>query len=348
MATQNADFNRLIETIERVALATRDPLLLTGPTGAGKTQLARRIYELRRSRRLVQGDFVEVNCATVRGDHAMSALFGHRRGAFTGAISDRAGLLKSADGGILFLDEVGELGLDEQAMLLKTIETGRFLPVGSDREDSSQFELLAGTNRDLLEAARDGRFREDLLARINLWTFRLPGLVERREDIEPNIDFELDRWAERTGERVSFNREARRTFVAFATERASWNANVRDLSAAITRMATLAPGGRIDANGVSEEIGRLESTWDRTKPRSDADAFLVSFLGEARVEALDRFDRVQLADVLQVCRECSTMSEAGRRLFAVSRTHKKNPNDTDRVRKYLMRHDIDWDELRTA
>ena len=107
----------------------------------------------------------------------MSALFGHAKGAFTGAAAARDGLLRSADGGVLFLDEVGELGTDEQAMLLKAIEEKRFLPVGSDTEVGSDFQLIAGTNRDLKAAVAAGEFREDLLARIDLWTFRMPGPV---------------------------------------------------------------------------------------------------------------------------------------------------------------------------
>ena len=141
--TKNAAFNRLIESIERVALRSREPMLLTGPTGAGKSQLARRIYELKRTRGLIEGPLVEVNCATIRGDGAMSALFGHVKGAFTGAAKDRKGLLRAAHGGLLFLDEIGELGLDEQAMLLRAIEEKRFLPVGTDSEASSDFMLIA-------------------------------------------------------------------------------------------------------------------------------------------------------------------------------------------------------------
>ena len=120
----------------------------------------------------------------------MSTLFGHIKGAFTGATIARPGLLKAADQGLLFLDEIGELGLDEQAMLLRAVEDKRFLPVEADREAHSDFQLIVGTNRDLqLEVGR-GAFREDLLARINLWTFRLAGLVERHEDIAPNLDYE--------------------------------------------------------------------------------------------------------------------------------------------------------------
>src|SRR6202020_2278934 len=100
------------------------------------------------------------------------------------------------------------------------------IPLGSDRESSSDFQLIAGTNRDLLAAVREGRFREDLLARINLWTFAIPGLCDRREDLEPNLQFELDQFATRTGRRVTFNKEARELFLEFAQSPASaWTAN---------------------------------------------------------------------------------------------------------------------------
>ncbi len=114
-------------------------MLIAGPTGAGKSKLARRIYELKKSRQRLTGAFVEVNCATIRGDAAASALFGHVRGSFTGAVRDRPGLLRSADGGVLFLDEIGELGADEQGVLLRAIEEKQFLPLGADREVEQRF-----------------------------------------------------------------------------------------------------------------------------------------------------------------------------------------------------------------
>jgi len=195
----------------------------------------------------------------------MSALFGHVKGSFTGAIGARPGLLKSAHKGLLFLDEIGELGLDEQAMLLRAIEEKRFLPVGADKEAKSDFQLLAGTNRDLKECVQQKTFREDLLARINLWTFCLPGLKDRREDIEPNLDYELDRLTSATGRKVTINKEARQKFLSFAeSSAATWDANFRDLNAAVISMATLAPSGRITVNEVADEITRLKQTWSRT------------------------------------------------------------------------------------
>ena len=344
--TRSATFNERIDEIERVAIRSTAPILLTGPTGVGKTRLAHRIYELRKRQHLVAGGFVEVNCATLRGDQAMSALFGHERGAFTGALERRDGLLRAADGGLLFLDEVGELGLDEQAMLLRALEEGTFLPLGSDAPASSSFQLICGTNRNLAERVRDGEFREDLLARIDLWTFSLPALRERLEDVEPNLEYELERYARDTGRRVTFNREARARFLDFATAPTStWKANFRDFSAALTRMATLAPGGRINAEVVAAETERLRGQWRDLEPSRGSDAIVEEVLRDRAAE-LDRFDRVQLAEVLHQCRAARSMSAAGRELFAQSRARKKSKNDADRLAKYLARFGLTWTDVR--
>jgi transcriptional regulatory protein RtcR len=346
ISTRNAAFNRMIDEIERVVIRSTAPVLLTGPTGAGKSQLARRIFELKKGQRKVSGPFVEVNCATLRGDQAMSALFGHIKGAFTGAAAERLGLLKAADKGVLFLDEIGELGLDEQAMCLRAIEEKRFLPVGSDRETSADFQLLAGTNRDLGDDVRKGKFREDLYARLNLWTFQLPALRERKEDIEPNLEFELRRYLEKEGQNITFNREARQRYLAFATSpEAVWAANFRDLSASITRMATLAPQGRITVDAVNDEIGRLTAFWRPASKETSGDALLGDLLGAAGFSALDRFDAVQLAAVVQTCRDHNSASAAGRALFAYSRLEKKSSNDADRLVKYLGRFGLTFEAV---
>lgn len=345
--TRNRAFNALIEQIERVAIRSSAPLLLTGPTGSGKSQLAKRIFELRSARNLIKGPFVEVNCATLRGDGAMSALFGHVKGSFTGAVADRAGLLRSADGGVLFLDEIGELGVDEQAMLLRALEEKRFRPVGSEKEVRSAFQLIAGTNRDLAASVAEGRFRDDLLARINLWTFSLPALKDRREDIEPNIDYELEQFGERFGSRITFNREARDAFTSFAiSSAATWPGNFRDLNAAITRMATLAEGGRISEADVKQEVDRLRaaSSPNRTEPGGA----LSELCSAAELASIDRFDRLQLDAVIRVCRNARTLAEAGRALFDVSRTKKAMSNDSDRLRKYLARFGLDFERVRKA
>ena len=345
--TRNRRFNELIARIEQVAVASRAPILLAGPTGAGKTRLAKRIYELKKLRQRVAGPFVEVNCATIRGDAAMSALFGHVRGAFTGAERDRAGLLRNADGGVLFLDEIGELGPDEQAALLRAIEEKVFLPLGSDREVRSEFQLIAGTNTDLPAAVRRGAFREDLLARINLWTFELPGLRERPEDVEPNLEHELAAASLASGARVAISKEARERFLAFATApETRWPANFRDFSAAVMRMATLAPGGRITEGVVDEEIRRLERQWRAAAGAALHHTLLDLALPPETLAGVDPFDQVQLAEVLRVCAASASLSEAGRRLFKVSRGRKAAPNDADRLRKYLARFGLEWKSVK--
>ena len=334
--TRNATFNKLIDRIERVALRSTDPILLTGPTGAGKSFLAKRIFQLRQSRHLVAGKLVAVNCATLRGDNAMSTLFGHVKGAFTGALTARSGLLREADGGVLFLDEIAELGLDEQAMLLKAIEEKTFFPFGSDKEVHSDFQLIAGTHRDMQQWVAEGRFREDLYARINMWNFALPGLAQRREDIAPNVEYELHRFSSRKQMQIRFDKEARVCYLAFAcSPQAQWRGNFRELSSSIARMATLAEQGRITLSLVEEEIALLKESWQITasQPELNMD--------------IDLFDRRQLETVLEVCRRSASLSEAGRELFAVSRQKKANPNDADRLRKYLARFGLSWESVRS-
>jgi transcriptional regulatory protein RtcR len=330
--TRNATFNALIDQIERVALRSTAPVLLTGPTGAGKSFLANRIYQLKQSRHQLTGRLVAVNCATLRGDNAMSTLFGHVKGAFTGAATARAGLLREADGGVLFLDEIAELGLDEQAMLLKAIEEKTFFPFGSDKEVRSDFQLIAGTHRDMRQWVAEGRFREDLFARINMWSFALPGLAQRREDIAPNVEYELQRFAAEAQSQVRFDKEARERYLRFAdSPQALWRGNFRELGSSVARMATLADQGRITLALVEEEIARLQANW-QTATLSVA-------------MELDLFDQRQLETVLEVCRRSASLSEAGRELFSVSRMKKVNPNDADRLRKYLARFGLSWESL---
>ena len=333
--TKNAAFNRLIETIERVAVRSSDPILLTGPTGAGKSQLAKQIYLLKKQSGKIKGEFVAVNCATLGGDLAKSALFGHKKGSFSGAGSDHIGFLKEADGGIIFLDEIGELPMEAQAMLLKAIEEKTFRPLGASKDEHSDFQLICGTNRTLDDAAK---FRQDLLSRINLWSFRLPGLADRREDIEPNLDHELISAAKRTGKHIAFNKEARSRFLAYALDpRTRWSGNFRDLNAMVTRMATLAEGGRISLEDVDEEIARCRMTDPSCAEPRDDGIDIDELLGKDCRKKYDDFDLAQLRHVVAVCRASESAADAAKKLFAVSRALKKSTNDSDRLTKYLAR-----------
>ena len=366
LVTQNAAYQQLIADIEKVATRSNAPILLMGATGAGKSQLATQIYALKKNKannKQPLGAFVEVNCATLRGDTAMSVLFGHVKGAFTGAASSREGLLKSADGGLLFLDEIGELGLDEQAMLLTALEAQRFYPLGSDTPIDVSFQLMAGTNKDLRQAVADGEFRADLFARLNTWTFFLPSLKDRIEDLPANIDYELARLGSEQQYQYRFEPEARAYFEAFATSsEATWQGNFRDLSASMTRLTTLCEGKVIRMPDVKAEITRLKHLWalpnsaqnqadkayapSPTEQQAHADTVLSRHLSSDDKDALDPFDAVQLAYVIEVCYQHSSQAAAGRYLYANSRDKLKNPNDSDRLRKYLMKFVLRFDELK--
>ena len=346
--TRNTAFNRLITQIEKVAIRSRDPMLLTGPTGAGKSQLATRIFQLKKRRSMLNGDFVSVNCATLKGENAMAALFGHTKGAFTGAQKERSGYLLTANKGMLFLDEIGELGLEEQAMLLHAIENKTFHPVGSDKTVESDFQLIAGTNKDLKSEVEKGLFREDLLARINLWTYKLPALKDRKEDIPANIDYEVGIYEKKTGQRVQFNKEARSAFESFAKSgEAVWSGNFRDLSSAITRLCTLADSSRISVDDVKEEVERLSLAW-QTPKTSTSNSALRNYLCDEDIEHLDKFDSTQLNYVLEICEKHKNMASAGRELFDISRTKKVIKNDSTRLQKYLLKFGLKWSDIRQS
>ncbi len=343
--TRNLHFNAMIDEIEHVAIRTQSPVLLMGPTGAGKSHLARRIYELKKRRHQIEGKFIEINCATLRGETALSTLFGHKRGAYAGATKDRDGLLRTAHHGMLFLDEIEELGMDEQAMILRALEEQTFYPVGGDTHVKSRFQLIAGTTADLVKLVSEGRFREDLLARINMWSYSLPGLKDRREDIAPNLDFELSKFSAANHRKMSFNKEARQAYLKFAlSAEARWTANFRDLASSVTRLCTFAQGSRIDLLSVEKEVERLKNLW-RFNRENNFEEILLSVMSPEQLDLIDPFDRPTLSHVVTTCQNTNSLSEAGRVLYSVSRCLRKTTNDADRLKKYLAKFSLSWASL---
>jgi transcriptional regulatory protein RtcR len=161
-------------------------------------------------------------------------------------------------------------------------------------------------------------------------------------DLEPNLHYELEQYSRRSGRRVTFNKEALQRYLKFALSGdAAWAGNFRDLNASVTRMATLAAGGRISREVVDDEILRLSAQWSGNGGDQAGGDLLDLVLGAAAAD-LDRFDRVQLADVLGVCRDSRSLSEAGRKLFAESLKRKQSANDADRLRKYLARFGLTY------
>jgi transcriptional regulatory protein RtcR len=343
LTSKNAAYNQVIATLERAALGPMVPMLITGETGTGKSALARRVYELRRNARVLTGSLVEVNCATLHGTLRESALFGHKKGAFTGAERDRKGYLLAADGGMLFLDEVGELGLEEQALLLTAIEEGRYFPLGSDVQVHSRFALVCGTNRDLQRAVREGRFRDDLLARLAVWTFTLPPLRDRREDIEENLRYELEKFCSTYHRNARFTQRALKQYLSFAVSpHAQWTHNFRDLSQSVLRLAALAQDGVIDTDGVAAECASLTQSWstrDRDDSRDGPSSRHPELDTEPSFDNDDRLDRWTREVIVQALSRSSSLAQAGRWLFDSKRSI--GSNFSDRMRKLCARFNVD-------
>jgi transcriptional regulator with GAF, ATPase, and Fis domain len=211
-------------------------VLLEGETGTGKDVLAQYIH--RRSPRAGK-PFLVINCSTLRGEILASELFGHKKGAFTGAVQDQRGLFQSADGGTLFLDEVGELDLPLQAMLLRVLETGMVRPVGQAAEVRVDVRILSATNRKLKERVAEGTFREDLYYRINQHGIHLPPLRERGEDLNLLAQFFLEKAKARHPDKrlAGFHPES-----LFALMRYRWPGNVRELANAVAKAVLFANG----------------------------------------------------------------------------------------------------------
>lgn len=346
--TQSPTYNALISQIEKVAIRSRAPMLIMGETGAGKTQLASQLHALKVQRGARDFPLVMVNCATLNGNSegAKSALFGHVKGAYTGATSARSGFLSDANGGVLFLDEIGTLGLEVQGMLLHALETGSFTPLGSNKSVHADFQLICGTNLDLRQAVLDGTFRADLLSRINVWSFTLPALRDRREDIAPNIEFELAKHSQQQKTLIRFNKEAQDKYLAFAlSPSATWTGNFRDLSSSITRMVTLCDNNRINVDNVTQEIERLKLDWHASNDlSSNGAASAPSCLPADRWAQMCLVEQVEFNCVLSACLQSQTQKEAAERLFT-SEGWDGGTNPSGRLSNYLRRYELTYKDI---
>jgi transcriptional regulator with GAF, ATPase, and Fis domain len=235
---RSAALRAALQEVEQVA-GSDATVLVTGESGTGKELVAGAIHtaSARRERALVK-----VNCAAMPANLIESELFGHERGAFTGATLKREGRFAVADSGTLFLDEVGELPIELQAKLLRVLQEGEFEPVGSSRTRKVNVRVVAATNRDLAAEVRAGRFREDLFYRLNVFPIHLPALRERSEDIHALVDVFVQRFATRQGRRFEpVSQESIRRLQAY-----SWPGNVRELHNVVERAVVASRDGRLD------------------------------------------------------------------------------------------------------
>lgn len=251
MIAQAPAMQPLRRLLERVAPSDAS-VLITGEHGTGKEVTARYIHE--HSAR-ARGPFVAVHAGSVAEGVFESEMFGHVKGAFTDARTERRGAFTQADGGTLFLDEIGTMPPSQQAKLLRALETGEISPVGSSRRSRVDVRLVAATNADLVREAREGRFREDLLYRINTVVAQLPPLRERREDIPLLAARALERWTHRRGRPYRLAPSAQAALLGHR-----WPGNVRELEHAIERAVLLAHGDVLDADDLGLHPARLTSS----------------------------------------------------------------------------------------
>ena len=239
-------FQRAVSEATQVARADAG-VLLTGESGTGKELLAERIH---RESPFASRPFVKVNCAAIPTELIESELFGHEKGAFTGAAALRRGRFELADGGSIFLDEVGDLHEASQAKLLRVLQDGEFQRLGGEQSIRVTVRVISATNRRLDELIADGKFRQDLFYRLSVVPIRVPALRERREDVRDLVAYFLAEFCARN----NFKPKTMDDEVLPVLERYDWPGNVRELRNAVERMAILTPGNRITVDSVPLEI----------------------------------------------------------------------------------------------
>ncbi|GGE54367.1 transcriptional regulator [Halopseudomonas oceani] len=299
----------LFKRIRKVA-PTDSTVLIQGESGTGKELVARAMHE--QSQR-AKAPLISVNCAAIPETLIESELFGHEKGSFTGATSNRTGLVEAADGGTLFLDEIGELPLEAQARLLRVLQEGEIRRVGSVQSHKVDVRLVAATHRDLKTMARQGLFREDLYYRLNVIELRLPPLRERGRDVMLIAEALLQRAARNMNmEGLHFSKDAERAILAY-----SWPGNVRELENAIERSAILCDHEEITADllGIeldaeieraSEAANALETMKNEVTPGQEPaeDLSLEDYFQHFVLEHQDHMTETQLAHKLGISRKC--------------------------------------------
>jgi DNA-binding NtrC family response regulator len=288
---------RVLATVEKVA-RTKTNVLLVGESGTGKELIARAIHHQSAER---EEKFIAINCAAIPNDLLENQLFGHRKGAYTGADRDQEGVFVHVGAGTIFLDEIAEMSLATQAKLLRAIEQKEILPVGASAPIQVHARILAATNKDLLRAVEQGQFRDDLYYRLNIVTISLPPLRDRREDIPDLVDFLLAKHARTLGKRIAgVDHAAMRLLLS-----APWRGNIRELDNALQRAVILGEGPLITPADLPPDLA----------PAPDV------CLADDLREAVAHFERRHIERIL---RETPDKKEAAKRLgLALSSLYRK-------------------------
>ena len=320
---ESQKLERVRRFVDQVADST-SPVLIRGESGTGKELVARAVHArgARRAR-----PFVAVNCAAVAESLIDSELFGHERGAFTGALASHKGLFEAADGGVLFLDELGDVPAGTQVRLLRALQEGEIRPVGSTKTRKVDVRVVAATNVDLERAMREGRFREDLYYRISTFVVDLPPLRERGGDVPLLAQYLLTRFARRLGREVNGFTDA--ALAAMATY--AWPGNVRELGNAVEYAVTLCSGPLVDAGDLPAHVVSAQSLRvlraREAEVRAGASGEVVPY-GDERARVISDFERDYLANLMQAV--AGNLSEAARR----------SGIDRSNLRRLLRRHGL--------
>lgn len=259
---QSEPMKRVFKIISQVA-PTNSNIFISGKSGTGKELVAKAIHynSLRKDK-----IFLPINCGAISENLIESELFGHKKGSFTGAVSDKDGLFKVADGGTLFLDEIGDLPLNLQVKLLRAIEDKEFIPVGSIKPVRTDVRIIAATNQDIYEKTKKGEFREDLYYRLNVVEIKLPSLNERREDIPLLVKHFVTKYCKEMGKTVlGVNNESMKRLMNY-----NWRGGVRELENIIERAIIFSTGEFIEISDLSENFNSAFSVNNVTESLKDA------------------------------------------------------------------------------
>ncbi|MEM6730713.1 MAG: sigma-54 dependent transcriptional regulator [Myxococcota bacterium] len=327
---ESRSIDQVKKLVEQIAASTA-PVLISGESGTGKELVARALHS--RGNR-ADSPFVAVNCAAMSESLIDSELFGHEKGAFTGAVGSHKGLFEAADQGVLFLDELGDVPLQTQVKLLRALQENEIRPVGSTRARKVNVRVIAATNVDLERAMRAGTFREDLYYRISTFRVVLPPLRDRRDDIPLIAQHLLDKFARRVeSDAKSFDDDAMAALVSY-----DWPGNVRELNNAVEHAATLSVGSTISAtqlpsfvnSGVSSKVARSAAL------AAGVGSISSRPFSEARTQLIEDFETRYLNDLLTSTE--GNLSEASRR----------SGIDRSNLRRMLKRHSIKAATFRSA
>lgn len=284
---------KIISEVKKIANAKSNVLLL-GETGTGKELIARAIhYSSSRSAR----PFIPINCSAIPENLLESELFGHVKGAFTGAVSSKRGLFEEANGGTVFLDEIGELSPRLQAKLLRVIEDQEIRPIGSNRSTKVDIRFISATNRDLLQLVKEGKFREDLFYRINVITIQLPPLRERGEDLVLLINFFIEKYSREHGKKI----EKINDDVIEILKRYHWPGNIRELQNIIERAVLISDDGIIKKEHLPENLFEKEDSFTEhvLNQKLSIEDYTKAFI----MRYQNTYTEQQLADMLGITRK---------------------------------------------